>query len=181
MTRSRKSSKCCRRRSGSGGKDSPRSASPASRRTRRSRLCCDDGRCRRCRDHPDQDAGRPAKRDALEHARHGEGRWRERSDRSPDLGGARAQAPPFRTFKVSRDPDSAEKLMDVVGLYLSPPTNAIVLSCDEKSQIQLSTARSHRCRFEAARPRRSRTTTSAIADNYATATRSVAAHRPRDA
>ena len=42
----------------------------------------------------------------------------------------------FRTFKVSRDPDFAEKLEDVVGLYLSPPANAIVLSCDEKSQIQ---------------------------------------------
>ena len=42
----------------------------------------------------------------------------------------------FRTFKVSRDPDFAEKLEDIVGLYLSPPANAIVLSCDEKSQIQ---------------------------------------------
>jgi transposase len=42
----------------------------------------------------------------------------------------------FRTFKVSRDPDFVEKLEDVVGLYLSPPANAIVLSCDEKSQIQ---------------------------------------------
>ena len=42
----------------------------------------------------------------------------------------------FRTFKVSRDPRFAEKLEDIVGLYLSPPENAIVLSCDEKSQIQ---------------------------------------------
>ena len=42
----------------------------------------------------------------------------------------------FRTFKVSRDPNFVEKLEDVVGLYLSPPENAIVLSCDEKSQIQ---------------------------------------------
>ena len=42
----------------------------------------------------------------------------------------------FRTFKVSRDPNFAEKLEDVVGLYLNPPEKAIVLSCDEKSQIQ---------------------------------------------
>jgi transposase len=41
-----------------------------------------------------------------------------------------------RTFKLSRDPEFAEKLEDVVGLYLNPPANAIVLSCDEKSQIQ---------------------------------------------
>jgi transposase len=41
-----------------------------------------------------------------------------------------------RTFKLSRDPAFAEKLENVVGLYLNPPANAIVLSCDEKSQIQ---------------------------------------------
>lgn len=41
-----------------------------------------------------------------------------------------------RTFKLSNDPDFAAKVEDVVGLYLSPPQNAIVLSADEKSQIQ---------------------------------------------
>jgi transposase len=41
-----------------------------------------------------------------------------------------------RTFKVSNDPEFAEKLADVVGLYLNPPEHAIVLSVDEKSQIQ---------------------------------------------
>ena len=40
------------------------------------------------------------------------------------------------TFKVSNDPHFAEKLDDVVGLYLNPPEHAIVLSVDEKSQIQ---------------------------------------------
>jgi transposase len=40
------------------------------------------------------------------------------------------------TFKVSRDPKFAEKLEDIVGLYLSPPVHALVLCCDEKSQIQ---------------------------------------------
>lgn len=41
-----------------------------------------------------------------------------------------------QTFKLSRDPEFAEKLEDVVGLYLDPPEHALVLSCDEKSQIQ---------------------------------------------
>ena len=41
-----------------------------------------------------------------------------------------------RTFKVSNDPNFAEKLVDVVGLYLNPPERALVLSVDEKSQIQ---------------------------------------------
>jgi transposase len=41
-----------------------------------------------------------------------------------------------KTFKVSNDPQFAEKLVDVVGLYLDPPEHALVLSCDEKSQIQ---------------------------------------------
>jgi transposase len=41
-----------------------------------------------------------------------------------------------KTFKVSNDPRFAEKLVDVVGLYLNPPEHAMVISCDEKSQIQ---------------------------------------------
>ncbi len=41
-----------------------------------------------------------------------------------------------RTFKVSHDPHFVEKLVDVVGLYLDPPEHALVLSVDEKSQIQ---------------------------------------------
>jgi len=41
-----------------------------------------------------------------------------------------------RTFKVSNDPHFAEKLLDVVGLYLDPPEHALVLCVDEKSQIQ---------------------------------------------
>ena len=41
-----------------------------------------------------------------------------------------------RSFKLSNDPRFVEKLVDVVGLYLNPPEHALVLSCDEKSQIQ---------------------------------------------
>ena len=45
---------------------------------------------------------------------------------------------PYRvdTFKLSTDPRLEEKLVDVVGLYLNPPENAIVPAMDEKSEIQ---------------------------------------------
>jgi hypothetical protein len=42
----------------------------------------------------------------------------------------------IRTFKRSRDPEFASKLADVVGLYVDPPAHAVMLSIDEKSQIQ---------------------------------------------
>ena len=41
-----------------------------------------------------------------------------------------------QTFKLSSDPLFVDKVRDIVGLYLSPPTHALVLSVDEKSQIQ---------------------------------------------
>jgi putative transposase len=41
-----------------------------------------------------------------------------------------------RSFKLSTDPFFIEKLRDVVGLYLNPPNNALVLCVDEKSQVQ---------------------------------------------
>ena len=41
-----------------------------------------------------------------------------------------------KTFKLSNDPRFAEKLEDIVGLYLNPPQDALVICCDEKSQIQ---------------------------------------------
>lgn len=42
----------------------------------------------------------------------------------------------LKTFKISNDPDFAEKVIDVVGLYMNPPDNAMILSVDEKTQIQ---------------------------------------------
>jgi transposase len=48
----------------------------------------------------------------------------------------RLQPHRIRTFKRSTDPDFAAKLEDVVGLYVAPPKHALVLSIDEKSQIQ---------------------------------------------
>jgi transposase len=48
----------------------------------------------------------------------------------------RLQPHRLRTFKRSRDPGFAAKLSDIVGLYIDPPAHAMVLSIDEKSQIQ---------------------------------------------
>jgi transposase len=42
----------------------------------------------------------------------------------------------FRQFKLSNDPAFAEKRTEIVGLYVDPPAHAVVLSFDEKSQIQ---------------------------------------------
>src|SRR6187399_3421548 len=42
----------------------------------------------------------------------------------------------IRTFKLSNDPQFAAKVRDIVGLYVDPPSHAVVLSVDEKSQIQ---------------------------------------------
>lgn len=42
----------------------------------------------------------------------------------------------LKTFKISNDPNFAEKVIDIVGLYMNPPDNAMVLSVDEKTQIQ---------------------------------------------
>lgn len=41
-----------------------------------------------------------------------------------------------RTFKLSNDPDFEEKFRDVIELCLAPPGKALVLCCDEKSQVQ---------------------------------------------
>jgi transposase len=42
----------------------------------------------------------------------------------------------LKNFKISNDPKFAEKVVDVVALYMNPPDNAVVLSVDEKTQIQ---------------------------------------------
>lgn len=42
----------------------------------------------------------------------------------------------LKNFKISNDPNFAEKVIDIVGLYMDPPDNAVVLSVDEKTQIQ---------------------------------------------
>lgn len=42
----------------------------------------------------------------------------------------------WRAFKLSNDPAFVDKVHDIVGLYVSPPARAVVISVDEKSQIQ---------------------------------------------
>lgn len=42
----------------------------------------------------------------------------------------------IKSFKLSNDPNFIDKLEDIVGLYLDPPKHALVLCCDEKTQIQ---------------------------------------------
>ena len=51
-----------------------------------------------------------------------------------------------RAFKISNDPKFADKLKEVVGLYVDPPAHAVVLSIDEKSQIQALDRPSPGCR-----------------------------------
>ncbi len=77
-----------------------------------------------------------------------------------------------RQFKLSKDANFADKLRDVVGLYVDPPAHAIVLSVDEKSQIQI--ARSPACRFASSTARSSAATCSVIAikNSSASSTRS---------
>ena len=48
----------------------------------------------------------------------------------------RLQPHRVESFKLSRDPRFAEKVRDIVGLYMNPPEKALVLCVDEKSQIQ---------------------------------------------
>ena len=60
----------------------------------------------------------------------------QRKERAAHLAHTWPEAASVRTFKVSNDPEFAEKLEAIVGLYLNPPEHAIVLCADEKSQIQ---------------------------------------------
>jgi hypothetical protein len=53
----------------------------------------------------------------------------------------------IRTCKLSNDPNFAQKLKDIVGLYVDPPAHAVVLSIDEKSQIQALDRPTRDCRW----------------------------------
>ena len=69
------------------------------------------------------------------------GRWPPRpgcrSRRSRGSGGPSASSRTLvETWKLSTDPEFIGKVRDVVGLYMTPPENALVLAVDEKSQIQ---------------------------------------------
>jgi len=85
-------------------------------------------------------------RHALEHAHHGRGRRHQRSQRAAHLAAHGLKPHRVETFKISNDPAFAEKLEDIVGLYLNPPEHALVLCADEKSQIQALDVPSPACR-----------------------------------
>ena len=74
--------------------------------------------------------------DPLEHALHGRRGRHQRSQRAPHLARARTEAAPRANLQAEQRSPFAEKLEDIVGLYLNPPEHALVLSLDEKSQIQ---------------------------------------------
>lgn len=69
----------------------------------------------------------------------------------------------YSTFNFSKDPDFADKVIDIIGLCMKPPVNAIVLSVDEKTQIQALDHTQPCCSSRRGRRRGSRTTTSGTA------------------
>ena len=74
--------------------------------------------------------------DPLDRRPDGQGDGFEREFGPTDLARPGLQPHRVRQFKLSNDPRFVDKLRDVVGLYVDPPARAIVLSVDEKSQIQ---------------------------------------------
>ena len=86
----------------------------------------------------DLHAGRAAagRRDPLDGAGAGRGQRAQRQLGAADLAGTRSAPPSVRSFKLSTDPNFATKVEDIVELYVDPPAHAVVLSIDEKSQIQ---------------------------------------------
>jgi hypothetical protein len=72
----------------------------------------------------------------LDRTGNGQGDERVPSTIQPIWAANRLQPHGIRTFKRSRDPAFAAKVEDVVVLYMHPPAHALVLSIDEKSQIQ---------------------------------------------
>ena len=52
----------------------------------------------------------------------------------------------IKTFKLSKDPEFAAKLRDIVGLYVDPPAHSLVLSVDERARSRPSIAPSRACR-----------------------------------
>ena len=91
-------------------------------------LECEGGACR----HRGDTAA--ARQDPLEHPLDEPSRRRLAEHGSTHLVEKRFEA--VKTFKLSNDPKFEEKFWDVIGLYLDPPTKALVLCCDEKSQCQ---------------------------------------------
>jgi hypothetical protein len=80
----------------------------------------------------DDHAPQADERDPLEHAHHGTGNRHQRGQRTPGLAGLRSQAAFAENFQDQQRSRVAEKLEDIVGLYLNPPEHTLVLCVDEK-------------------------------------------------
>jgi hypothetical protein len=93
-------------------------------------------RAKRRRSH----TGRSARRDhTLDCRRNGPGERHQCQFGAAHLAAAwpaAASGAPVQAFKLSNDQQFASKLRDIVGLYVDPPAHTVVLSIDEKSQIQ---------------------------------------------
>jgi len=82
---------------------------------------------------------------------------------APDLAGPCAATPSGDDLQVHDGPRAEAKIHDVVGLYLQPPTNAVVVSVDEKTQIQALSRTQPLLPLRPGLPRARPTTTSAMA------------------
>ena len=85
----------------------------------------------------DEDAGDDSKgKNSLEYALYGQTSWLSHSTIGRIWRTFGLQPHRSESFRLSQDPQLVEKVRDVVGLYMNPPDNAVVLCVDEKSQIQ---------------------------------------------
>jgi len=86
--------------------------------------------------HREDDTEQACQRHALVAQHHGTGSGHFRIQRRRIWRSHGLKPHRVTSFKVSNDPLFADKLEAIVGLYLNPPEHALVLSVDEKSQIQ---------------------------------------------
>ena len=85
---------------------------------------------------PQDDPVEAGQRNPVEHAHNGRRNGRQRNYGPPHLACPRPEAAPDGGLQDQQGQTFAEKLEDIVGLYLNPPEHAIVMCVDEKSQIQ---------------------------------------------
>ena len=132
------------------------------RRTAPGSTAPDQRRCGGAR--ADVDSGKAsAGRHPLVHPLHGPAQRLEPERGEPHLACVCFPTAPAETFQLSKDPLFIEKVRDIVGLYLHPPDQALVLCADEKTQSRRWTVRSHCCPCVRGRPSGARMITCGMA------------------